>query len=256
MRKGILLVGYGASNPESREGLRSFETLCRDRFKNLPVRWAFTSPLVRQRMADHRQKGDSVNKALKRLAYERFRSVAIQPLQTIAGSEYENLKNISNMIAQETGLNCSLGKPLLSTSADIPQIARALYLHIPSDTGSDDIIFVAHGARHPAGIMYSLLNQHFKTTATRVHICSLSGAPYLEDLLDSLKSKTVWIMPLLSIIGVHALRDMTGNIETSCKQRIEAAGFHCVPILRGMTQSYEISQIWLNNLAYALKELD
>ena len=69
MKKAILLVAYGAGTVSGRDGLQNFESLCRARFPNLPLRWAFTSFKLRERIAYERQKSDSVRKALLRLCF-------------------------------------------------------------------------------------------------------------------------------------------------------------------------------------------
>ena len=72
MKRAILLVAFGASSAQGQSALKSFDARVRARFPGLPVRWAYTSLLLRERLARARQKSDSVLKALRRLCFEKF----------------------------------------------------------------------------------------------------------------------------------------------------------------------------------------
>ena len=92
MRRAILLIAYGPSSMQGRAALGTFDARVRQLFPGLPVRWAYSSLLMRRRLAEARQKSDSVAKALQRLRLEKFSSVAVQPLQTICGAEYAQVR--------------------------------------------------------------------------------------------------------------------------------------------------------------------
>lgn len=257
MKTAILLAGYGASNLESREGLRGFENHCRCRFPDLPIRWAFTSMLARDRMARLRQKSDSIAKALMRLKFERFDAVAIQPLQSIAGREYEELAASVEKVKRDTGLACSVGAPLMQNEQDIDLVVQAFATSLPLERQKhENILFMAHGAKHSAGVMYEKLADAVNSAYPGVYLAAMSGKPHLETILPELSAQVVWLMPLLSVIGAHALRDMAGSAETSWKSRLEANGKICRPVLKGMTQGAGFASIWLDNLARAIENLN
>lgn len=254
-RKAVLLVAYGSGNPTSRAGLAGFEARCRLRFPGLPVRWAFTSPIMRERLADQRRKSDSVVKALARLHFENRDAVAVQPLQVIAGREYEDVGQSIEFVAQEYGLRCTLGLPLLA--ADIGAVASALLSHLPPERKPDeDVLFMAHGASHAAGCMYSQLGSTLAALDNRIHIGVMSGSPSIDDILPGFVSSTVWLMPLLSSAGIHALRDMAGSHAHSWRSRIESQGRICNPVLTGLVEGESIANIWLNHLQKAVARLD
>lgn len=255
MRRAILLVAYGASNPHARSGLIKFELACRSRFPAYPIRWAFTSPLLRERIALQGQKSDSVSKALWRLHFENFQSVAVQPLQTLPGREFEDVKHAVELARLECGLKCEIGRPLLD--AGMEAVTKALLNHIPSDrASSESVIFMGHGARHGSVVMYGELANALRQIDERAFIGTMSGELELEHILPSLASHSVWLIPLLSGIGLHALRDMAGSEPTSWKSRIERAGHKCQPVLKGMVESQDIANIWLNHLQAAIEGME
>lgn len=92
-KRGVLLVAYGAGNPQSAAALRRVQTPVQKRF-DLPARWAYTSETLRERIAAARMKSDSVLKALRRMAFERYEEIAVQSLHLIPGMEYDGVLGV------------------------------------------------------------------------------------------------------------------------------------------------------------------
>ncbi|MBD5640976.1 MAG: sirohydrochlorin cobaltochelatase [Desulfovibrio sp.] len=254
MRKALLLVAYGASNPASRFALAGFEARCRGLFPGIPIRWAYTSTIMRERLARQRQKSDSVAKALTRLYFEKYDAIAIQPLHLIAGREYEEVRSAVESARSGFGLACALGAPLLA--ADTGKVARALLEHLPCGRKpGEDVIFMAHGARHSSEQMYFDLAAEAARLDPHIHIGTMSGSLALEAIIAKLRSRVVWLLPLLSSVGLHAVRDMAGPDEQSWRGRIEASGRTCRPVLSGMVEGNALAGIWIEHLAKAVGEL-
>lgn len=257
MKKAILLAAYGSSNPQGKQGLDHFESLCRDRFPGIPIRWAFTSSLQRDRLARQRKKSDSVGKALMRLHYEQFTSVAVQPLQIIPGSEYGEVCDSINGVAAGTGMRCPIGEPLLASENCVPAVAKALLAYACEvKDASGCAVFMAHGARHPAGRLFSRLAAELEKSGAGIYLASMSGKPLLQDVLTRLEGRKTWLFPLLSVAGLHVLRDMAGDNPHSWKSRVSAAGAPCIPVLRGLLEAPAFARQWLDNLGKAMNMLE
>lgn len=253
MRRAILLVAFGASSAQGQSALKSFDARVRQHFPGIPVRWAYTSLLLRERLARARQKSDSVLKALRRLSFEKFTQVAVQPLQTIPGSEHAEVCAAVDEVAVEDGLVCRVGTPLLATEEDVQEAALALIRHLPAERApGEDVVFMGHGARHAAVARYVHLARAVSLLDGRVHVGAMNGAMLLEDILPLLSSPRVWLMPLLSVVGRHALQDMAGENALSWRARIEASGFHCLPVLKGTAEYAGFAEIWLRHLEDAV----
>lgn len=254
MKTALLLVAYGCGQVQSRLALRSFEAFCRRRFPGLPVRWAISSMLWRERLARERAKSDSVLKALSRLRLENFGAVAVQPLQMIPGREYGQILEAAESMRESIG--CAVGAPLLGAPADAARAAAALLPHLPPERRpEEDVVFMGHGARHPAATLYRNLYAELAARDGKLHVGTMSDVLPLEDLLPRLASKRVWLMPLFSVVGRHAQRDMAGSQPESWRSRIEAAGHLCQPWLRGAAEHESVAAIWLEHLAVALESL-
>lgn len=246
------MAAYGASNPEGKLGLAEFEAASRKRFPGIAVRWAFTSARQRDRLALQRRKSDSVAKALMRLYYEQFEEVAVQPLQIIPGSEYEEVLAAVRAIMDATGLVCHVGAPMIRHDRETREVAFILAQYARAISENDNVLFMAHGARHEAGILFRHIACELASEFRGIHLAAMSSPPLLEDVLPRLDSARVWLVPLLSVSGLHAMRDMAGENEDSWKMRIMRAGHECAPVLKGLIQSPLFADRWLENLRIAM----
>ncbi len=251
MKVGILLVAFGSSNAHAEHTLRAFDKTVRERFPSFPVRWAFTSVLVRERLAKARVKRDSVRKALEKMYFEKFTHVAVQPLQTIPGSEHETIvKDAQELVRTHEGFSIHVGAPLLQQDDDVQKAAQAVLHHIPAQrVMGEAVVLMGHGAKHVAVQRYADLANAVYALDAQVHVGTMNGAVILEDIIPRLKgSKKVWLMPLLSVIGQHALKDMAGKQKSSWRRQIEAAGLICEPVLHGLAEYEGFMEIWLSHL--------
>ncbi|MDR1660271.1 MAG: sirohydrochlorin cobaltochelatase [Desulfovibrio sp.] len=257
MKRAILLAAFGASDAQGQNSLRNFDALARARFPGIPVRWAYTSVVLRERLVLARRKSDSAVKALRRLAFERFEEIVVQPLQTIAGKEYTGLCAAVQEVAQSAGIVCRIGKPLLAADDDVRETAAAIVRHLPdSRCPAEDVVLMGHGARHAAVARYGDLAGAVYALDSRVHVGAMNGGAELEEILPRLSAARVWLMPLLSVVGRHAQQDMAGVGETSWRSRIEATGRACIPVLKGMAEYAGFAEIWLRHLEGAARELN
>ena len=255
MRKAILLIAYGAETPEARDGLRSFEARCRRRFPDLPIRWAYSSPLVRERIAKRLRKSDSVEKALRKLRFENYDAVAAQPLHLIAGREYEEISGQIGEASAAAGLAAAVGKPLMQSSEDIDAFAEALGADLPPRQ-DEEIIFMGHGSRLESQRYYEALANKIEAKYRGVFIGAMSGAPGLDAILPRLSSSKIILMPLFANVGKHSLLDMAGPGSESWLSRVRASGRACLPILRGLAETPGAGALWLRNLERAALSLD
>jgi sirohydrochlorin cobaltochelatase len=69
-------------------------------------------------------------------------------------------------------------------------------------------------------------------------------------------AKSAWLVPLMSVAGEHALKDMAGPQEDSWSSQLAKAGITPKPVLVGMAERAEIVAIWLDHLQMAYQRLD
>ena len=232
MKRGILLAAFGSGSSQGESTLRRFDAQVRKAFPDVSVRWAFTSMLMRERLASERKKSDSVHKALKKMAFEKFTHVAVQPVHVIPGLEYGDIvSDADELRADGTFASLVVGAPLL---------------------------FMGHGSRHAAESRYEALAAAVRERDPLVLMGTLNGTIRLEHIVEHLRASgrpfdRVWLLPLLAVVGRHTLEDMAGDSEHSWRSRLEAEGIACVPVLRGMMEYQGFMDIWVDNLAQAMK---
>ena len=76
LKKGILLVAFGSSIPEARTSFRNIEKRAKAAFPAIPIRWAYTSSIIRHKLAKEGTQLDSVELALAKMMDEDFTHVA------------------------------------------------------------------------------------------------------------------------------------------------------------------------------------
>ena len=260
MKKGILLAAFGSANLLGEKALKVFAEQVNARFPDARVRFAFTSDRMRTRLAAAGKKTDSVKKALCRMGFERYTHVAVQSLHLIPGSEYEALIEETRQAGEQGGpKHITVGKPLLQEPEDVRLAAKALLAHLPPERKPDEaVVCMGHGTWHSGAASYGALAGVVTDADRRIFIGTLEGEHTIDNLLPAIRAtgtKTVWLLPLLSIIGKHAERDMAGTDPESWFSRIENAGFLCRPVLKGTVEYAGFAEIWLMHLAKAMEHL-
>lgn len=264
MKKGILLAAFGSGTPQGQSTLRLFDERVRALFPGVPVRWAFTSVVMRQRLAAARTKTDSVQKALRKMWFEKYTHVAVQSLHSIPGAEYADLlADVADMRGHggEDGfVRATVGAPLLDSGTDIRRAATALLAHLPPERAPGEAcVFMGHGTWHEGESRYGILSARVREQDPLVHIGTMDGACTIDDILPRLAEAGVrraWLLPLLSVVGRHAMRDMAGETADSWRSRMTASGVECVPVLRGTAEYGGFVDIWLDHLDVAFRALD
>ena len=255
-KTGILLAAFGSSSPVGARILSAFEDKLRAVFSAMPVRWAFTSEHIRNRLEGQRIKSDSVAKAVSRMCHEKFTRIAIQPLHLIPGLEYAALCQEAEETAARFGVAVSTGLPLLHSPDDVARTGQALIGSLPQERGAADfVIFMGHGTYHKGDAGYGNLADYLASQDARVRLGTLEGALSLEAVLAHLaaaKAQKVWLLPLLSVVGTHARHDMAGDHPESWKNRIASLGMECLPVLTGTAECPGCMDLWIEHAAEAL----
>ncbi|MEW6664639.1 MAG: sirohydrochlorin cobaltochelatase [Thermodesulfobacteriota bacterium] len=258
MQKAILLVAFGTSDPEAQKTFVRIEDQTRKAFPGVEIRWAYTSAMIRKKLARQGKVLDSPEVALARLMEGGFTHVAVLSLHTIPGEEFHQLyRNAHHFALMEGGFErIMVARPLLSSSKDMDTVAAVLLKSIPGRKPSDGVLFMGHGSeRHPADAIYLAMNQVFQDLDPNVFVSTVDGRLALENVLPKLQSRKVgkvYLVPLMSVAGEHARKDMAGDEPDSWKSVLTKNGFKCEAILKGTADNPEIVNVWLEHLAAVL----
>ncbi len=254
-RRGILLVAFGTSVPEAAQSLTEIEKKVREKYAGTELRWAYTSKTIRTRYAAQGKVMDSPETALAKLMDDGYTQVAVLSLHVVPGQEfhdvYQNAIRFSEMIGGFEKI--LVARPLLGNYDDMSRAVDVLarIFPAPADSG-EGVIFIGHGnASHPSDAIYVAMDSLFRTRAENLFVGTVQGHPTPEELLPKLaaaKIRKVRLIPLMTVAGDHARKDMAGEGPGSWKSILAAHGIESEGVFSGLSQSPEIVNIWIDHL--------
>ena len=254
VKKGILLVAFGSSYPQAQAAFENIGDEVEKAFPGVPVRWAYTSKIIRHKLAKEGTQLDSAAMALARMMDEDFTHVAVQSLHTIGGAEFHDLHSIVEGFESMAGgfQKILLGYPLLAASHDLEAVREAMLANIPDERQPDEaVIFMGHGTHHPSNAFYQAMAYEFQRTDSNVYVGVVEGSPLLADILPELKAKgtkKAWLMPFMSVAGDHVRNDMAGDEPDSWTSILAEAGMETETVLKGTAEFDNIVDIWVDHL--------
>ena len=257
LKIGILLVAFGSSLPEAQVSFRNIDNHVKAAIPGVPVRWAYTSRMIRKKLARQGKHLDSPKGALIKMSREGFTHVAVQSLHTIGGREYHELLRAVQRFQDSGGFErVQVGHPLLSTQEDMAKMTKALLENIPKERKEGEgVVFMGHGTHHPSNAFYAALMFQVQRKDPNVFIGCVEGYPEIDDIKEMLlekKIKKAYLMPLMSVAGDHARNDMAGDDKDSWISILTKIGIECIPILKGTAEYENVVEIWVDHLKTVL----
>jgi len=246
-------VAGGSSEDSAQVSFENIAKKTKAAYPDTPVFWAFTSHIIRHKLAKAGKKLDSPEIALSKMADQGFTHIAVQSLHTIGGAEYHDLRKIvGGFKAMGAFEKIILGYPLMSTQADMERVKAAILNTIPKDRKKDEaVVLMGHGTHHPANAFYAAMMFQVQMADPNVFIGTVEGYPDVKDitaLLQAKKIKKAWLMPFMSVAGDHAKNDMAGDEEDSWKTILTSAGIKCNVVLKGTAEYDDYLDIWVDHI--------
>lgn len=260
-KKGILLVTFGSSYPETRVAFENIDKIVKAEFPDVEIRWAYTSKIIRKILKKRGENIDSPAEALAKMGEDGFTHVAVQSLHIIPGEEYDNLKHTVEVFnGMPKGIKkAEIGTPLLFLDHDHMQLADALHQQFKRKLNSKTaVLFMGHGSHHQSNIYYPGFEYYLKQKSDRYFVGTVEGFPLLDSILPQLKSKgikKVILTPFMSVAGDHARNDMAGSEEDSWKNILEKEGFNTEIDMIGLAEYDDVVGIWVEHLKAICQEL-
>jgi sirohydrochlorin cobaltochelatase len=258
---GILLVAFGSSEASAQVSFENIEKKTKAAFPDIPVRWAYTSTIIRKKLAKQGKYLDSPELALAKMMDEGFTHVAVQSLHTIAGEEYHDLSRTVGAFKVMGGFQrIILAYPLLATQEDMQRAVGGILENIPKERKKNEaVVLMGHGTPHPSNAFYAALMFQLQLVDPNIFVGTVEGYPevgLIRDLMLKKKIKKAYLMPFMSVAGDHAKNDMAGDDEDSWKSIFTKAGIQCVPILKGTAEYDVFVDMWVDHLKGALSHFD
>lgn len=261
-KKAILVVAFGTTVPQAQVAYEQVGKGIREMFPAAEIRWAYTSRMIRHKLAKQGTMLDSPEMAMARLMNDDYTHVAVLPLQAIPGLEFhEAYTNLRAFQTMQGGIQqLQVARPLLASQEDCRRVAAALIKRAPESRKFEDaVIFMGHGTpNHPSYAGYYAMDAALQALDRNVHVACVAGEPNLEEVISKLKAggvKKAYLMPLMAVAGEHAHKDMAGDQKDSWKSILTTEGIQCESVLKGIAEYPEIVEIWLDHLTAADERL-
>jgi len=250
---GILLVAFGSSEESAQVSFENIDKKVKAAYPKIPVRWAYTSHIIREKLAGQGKHLDSPEVALAKMMDEDFTHVAVQSLHTIGGAEYHDLRRVVGSFKMMGGFeSVILGYPLLSTQKDMERNVDAVLSVIPKERKKGEaVVLMGHGTHHPSNAFYAALMFQLQLKDPHIYVGTVEGYPEAGDILALMKKDKIqkaYLLPFMSVAGDHAKNDMAGDEDDSWKSIFTKAGISCMPILKGTAEFDVFVDIWVDHL--------
>jgi len=261
LKKGILLVAFGSSEASAQVSFANIDQKVKEAYPGIPVRWAYTSYIIREKLAKQGKLLDSPEVALAKMQDEKFTHVAVQSLHTIGGAEYHDLRRTVGAFKMMGGFErIILGYPLMSTQEDMQRIVTAILQTIPKERQKNEaVVLMGHGTHHPSNAFYAALMFQLQLEDPNIFVGTVEGYPdvdLIKNLVLKKKIKKAYLMPFMSVAGDHAKNDMAGAEDDSWLSILTKAGIACVPVLKGTAEYDDFVDIWVDHIEGPLSHFD
>jgi len=248
----ILLVAFGTSDPEAKKAFVNIEKLTRAKFPGHEVRWAYTSEMIRKKLA---KKGEillSPDEALVKLKEDGFKNVYAQSLHIIPGEEFHQVVMVASKFKKDFE-KLTLSPPLLNSMDDVRKSVRIMLAKVPAVRKKEDaVLFMGHGSgKHPSDMIYVATAYAVEKSDGNAFLATVDGNPSLDEVLARLKERKIkkaYLLPFMSVAGDHAKNDMAGDEPDSWKSMLAKNGIESIAVMKGMAEYDEIVDIWLEHL--------
>ncbi|QSH41825.1 sirohydrochlorin cobaltochelatase [Lentisphaerota bacterium ZTH] len=259
----ILLVAFGTSVPRAEIAYTNIDRLVKKNFPGIPVKWAYTSSIIRRKLAKQGKKIDSVEEALRKLYKAGYKKVAIQSLHITNGQEYQKIVSTAKeFFSPEFGFEkIKVGNPMLLSYGDLKYLVSAVRHTLPGDRRPQDaVVLMGHGNEKGIGdLSYVAAAYEFSKEDPKIFVGTVEGAPSFDDVKEQLikaKVKKAFLIPMMVVAGDHAMNDMAGDEPDSWKSQLEKSGIQCVPYLHGLGENDQVMQIFVKHLEKVLKSFN
>lgn len=255
-KTGILVVSFGTSVASTRKKtLDAVEADIKKAFDPLPVYCAWTSGMIRKKVAKEGLNIYSVEEAIEAMKEAGITDILVQPTHILKGIEFEK---IAAALEKAGGLNYVIGQTLISSQKELDEVLNIMKDYYYTDE-NELLLLMGHGSDHSANALYGSMNQRAKALGmNRILTATVEGTPTIEEILPEIEGKNVnkvILAPFLMVAGVHALEDMSSDEEDSWKSILERKDYDVECRLTGLGEIPQIREIIVRHAKDAIKNL-
>ena len=262
-KKALVVISFGSTFDDTRKlDIGGIEGALATAFPDYDQYRAFTSKIIRKRLASRGIFIDDTEAVLTKLQKLGYEEVLLQPTHLLHGEEFEqkilSLKEQFKLFFK----NITLSQPLIVKPNDYQLVAKALIEQLPVLKAGEGVILMGHGtprANNAAhGHTYVQLQAIFDELKAPVLIGTVEDedTPNFATVLERLQKrgyKHVHIYPLMVVAGDHATNDMYGDDADSWKSQIEKLNISTTGHLNGIGRYPSIQALYIQHALHALQ---
>ena len=253
-REGLLIVAFGTSVPEAVPALKALDADFRAAFPDAAVEWAYTSQIIRKKLAARGTPVGGISDGLAALARKGVKVVRVQSLHVMAGEEFSALERavLLDVKAHPGRFEAVyLGRPLLESRQDAREVAAAVLQSCGGRAPGEGLVLMGHGQAHGrADLVFEGMRRAFVEADGLTFMASGEGSRTFDDLARELATrnvKTLWVQPFMIVAGDHARNDLAGEEADSWASRLRAQGFQVKTNLLGMGEIAGVRAVFVRH---------
>lgn len=253
-REGLLIVAFGTSVPEAVPALKALDADFRAAFPDAAVEWAYTSQIIRKKLAARGTPVGGISDGLAALARKGVKVVRVQSLHVMAGEEFSALERavLLDVKAYPGRFEAVyLGRPLLESRQDAREVAAAVLQSCGGRAPGEGLVLMGHGQAHGrADLVFEGMRRAFVEADGLTFMASVEGSRTFDDLARELATrnvKTLWVQPFMIVAGDHARNDLAGEEADSWASRLRAQGFQVKTNLLGMGEIAGVRAVFVRH---------
>ncbi|MEG1507351.1 MAG: sirohydrochlorin cobaltochelatase [Akkermansia sp.] len=256
--EGLLLVAFGTSHQKALTSYHNTEkTLC----SHFPIEytsWAYTSGMIRHKLAKGGHPIPSIQEGMKKLASTGVKTLRVQSLHIAAGEEFSQMERIiQRYLAHnpESFEKVFIGRPLLESSRDMREVIHGVLSDFSSERKPDEaILLMGHGqSEGRSDLVFTAVQGELKKQDSKAFLATVEGTYSFKEALAELKTlqakglTTVWLAPFMIVAGDHANNDLAGDDKDSWASQLKKAGFTVKIHLKGLGDIKKVQDIFLRH---------
>ncbi|GAB6193878.1 sirohydrochlorin cobaltochelatase [Desulfocastanea catecholica] len=255
MKIPIIMSAFGTTSKAVATYTR-LDTALRHHFPGTEIIWAYSSRMITREL--HQRQESTVEhpaEVLRRLAAEGVRAVIMQSLHLFPGTEFHGLLRI----AGTSPLNCTVGKPLLTSPEDYQQVGEILRPVI-AERPQKAILVLGHGTDHPIWTAYYTLEKILrKKFGERIFVGVVEKFPDSAHLVEEIANRgftRVCILPLFLVAGMHYRRDIISDSPSSWRSRLQRRNIAVESLDYGLGLYPGLEELIIRHIVVARKSID
>ena len=249
-KKGLLIVSFGTSHRDALEAaIAAVEREAAAAFPDRVPARAFTSGMIRRKLAKEGTEIFDVPGALAALRAEGVEDLLVLPTHLIPGEEYE--KQLGFLAEAEGFTALRVAGPLMRSLEDVDGVLSALSAAVERQEG-EALVLMGHGSEHNCNLLYSAAAYYAREkVAPDIFIGTVEAWPDLDTVVATVKRagyRKALLTPLMLVAGDHAKNDMAGDWA----ERFRAEGIETRCLIRGLGEYEGIRALYVQRAKAAL----